>query len=137
MLCEVIRQFGETIWKLESNVAKAKREVSRVAEEVIAETREREQEAIDSLEATRLSILERINSAKKEVVSLIKQMKQAAEFAENVVQRSSSSDVMQIKETLKQKFEELEGVEVPKHQQTTFVKIFCGTSFGGLETGCY
>ena len=99
------------------------REVSRVAEEVIAETREREQEAIDSLEATRLSILERINSAKKEVVSLIKQMKQAAEFAENVVQRSSSSDVMQIKETLKQKFEELEGVEVPKHQQTTFVKF--------------
>ena len=123
VLWEVIRQFGETIWKLESNVSKAKREVSRVAEEVIAETREREQEAIASLEATRLSILERINSAKKEVVSLIKQMKQAAEFAENVVQRSSSSDVMQIKETLKQKFEELEGVEVPKHQQTTFVKF--------------
>ena len=123
VLWEVIRQFGETIWKLESNVAKAKREFSRVAEEVIAETREREQEASDSLEATRLSILERINSAKKEVVSLIKQMKLAAEFAENVVQRSSSSDVMQIKETLKQKFEELEGVEVPKHQQTTFVKF--------------
>ena len=122
-LCEVIKQCEETISKLERNVATAKREVSRVAEEIIAETREREEEAIDSLEATRVSILERINSAKREVESLVKQMKQAAEFAENLVQNSSSADVMQNKETLKQKFEELRGVEVPKHQQTTFVKF--------------
>ena len=122
-LWKVIKQFEDTISKLESNVARAKREVSRVAEEIIAETREREQEAIDSLEATRVSILEPINSAKREVESQIKQMKQAAEFAENLVQKSSSSDVMQSKESLKQKFEELRGVEVPKHQQTTFVKF--------------
>ena len=122
-LCEVIKQFEETISKLESNVATAKREVSQTAEEIIAETREREREAIDSLEATRVSILERINSAKQEVESLVRQMKQAAEFAENLVQKSSSWDVMQNKETLKQKFEELRGVEVPKHQQTTFVKF--------------
>ena len=50
-------------------------------------------------------------------------MKQAAEFAENLVQKSSSSDVMQIKETLEQKFEELRGAEVPGHHQTTFVKF--------------
>ena len=68
-LCEVIKQFEETISKLESNVATAKREVSRVAEEIIAETREREREAIDSLEATRVSRLKRINSAKQEVKS--------------------------------------------------------------------
>ena len=122
-LCEVVKQFDETISKLESNVATAKEEVSRVAKEVIAEIREREREAIDSLEATRESILERINSAKQEVESLVKQMKQAAEFAENLVQKSSSSDVMQNKETLKQKFEELGGVEVPKHQQKTFVQF--------------
>ena len=122
-LCEVVRQFEETISKLERNVAIAKREVSRVAEEIIAEIREREREAIDSVEATRVSILERINSTKQEVESLVKQMKQAAEFAENLVQNSSSADVMQNKETLKQKFEELRGVEVPKHQQTTFVKF--------------
>ena len=122
-LCEVVKQFEETISKLESNVATAKREVSQVAEEVIAEIREREREAIDSLEATRVSILERINSAKQEVESLVKQMKQAVEFAENLVQKSSSSDVMQNKETLKQKFEELGGVEVPKHQQKTFVQF--------------
>ena len=123
-LYEVIKQFEETTSKLESNVATAKREVSRVAEEVIAEIREREREAIDSLEATRVSILERINSAKQEVESLVKQMNQAATYAENLVQNSSSSDVMQIKETLEQKFEELRGAEVPRHHQTTFVK-FC------------
>ena len=122
-LCEVIKQFEETISKLDSNVATAQREVSRVAEEVIAEIREREREAIDSLEATRVSRLERINSPKQEVESLVKQMNQAATYAENLVQNSSSSDVMQIKETLEQKFEELRGVEVPRHHQTTFVKF--------------
>ena len=81
-LCEVIKQCEGTISKLESNVAIAKREVSRVAEEIIAAIRERERKAIDSVEATDVSILERINSAKQEVESLVKQMKQAAEFAE-------------------------------------------------------
>ena len=122
-LYEVIKQFEETTSKLESNVATAKREVSRVVEEVIAEIREREREAIDSLEETRVSRLERINSAKQEVESLVKQMNQAATYAENLVQNSSSSDVMQIKETLEQKFEELRGAEVPGHHQTTFVKF--------------
>ena len=122
-LCEVIKQCEETISKLESNVAIAKREVLRVAEEIIAAIRERERKAIDSVEATDVSILERINSAKQEVESLVKQMKQAAEFAENLVQKSSSSDVMQNKETLKQKSEELCGVEVPKHQQKTFLQF--------------
>ena len=122
-LCEVIRQYEETISTLERNVATAKREVSRVAEEIIAEIREREREAIESLVATHVSILKRINAAKQEVESLIKQMKQAAEFAVNLVQNRSTSDVMQSKETLKQKFEELRGVEVPKHQQATFVKF--------------
>ena len=50
-------------------------------------------------------------------------MNQAATYAENLVQNSSSSDVMQIKETLEQKFEKLRGVEVPRHHQTTFVKF--------------
>ena len=122
-LCEVLEQFEETISKLESNVVTAKREVSRVAEEIIAETREREREAIDFLEATRVSRLKRINSAKQEVKSLVKQMKQAAEFAENLVKRSSSSDVMQNKETLKQKCEELCGVEVPSCVPVLFVLL--------------
>ena len=121
--CEVIKQFEETISKLERNVATAKRGVSQEAEQMIAEIREREREAIESLETTRVTRLERINSAKQEVESLMKQMNKAAEFAENLVQRSSSTDIMQNKETLKQKFEELRGVQVPKHHQTTFIKF--------------
>ena len=41
-LSEVIGQFKDTIFKLETNVATAKREVSQAAGEVIAEIRELE-----------------------------------------------------------------------------------------------
>ena len=122
-LCEVIKKYEKTISTLQRSLAMAKREVSRVAEEIITEIREREREAIDSLEATHVSIFERINSAKQEVQSLVKQMHQAVMFSENLVQKSSSLHVMQNKETLKQKFEELRGVDVPKHQQAVFVKF--------------
>ena len=122
-LQEVIKQFEETISKLESNMATAKRGVKQTAEQMIANIREREREALESLEATRVPRLHKINLAKQEVESLVKQMNQAAQFAENLVQRTSSSDIMQNKETLKTKFEELLRVEVPKHQQTTFIKF--------------
>ena len=134
-LCEVIKQLEETISKLERNVATAKRGVSQEAEEMIAEIREREREAIESLESTRVSRLERINSAKREVESLMKQMNQAAEFAENLVKRSSSTDIMLNKETLKQKFEELREVEVPKHHQTTFIKFIAASRVEDLKLG--
>ena len=134
-LCEVIKQFEETISKLESNIGRTKREVSQAAEQMIAEIREREREAIESLETTRVSRLERINSAKQEVESLMKQMNQAAEFAENLVQRSSSTDIMQNKETLKQKFEDLRGAKVPKHHQTTFIKFTAASCVKDLELG--
>ena len=62
-----------------------------------------------------------IRNKETELCEVIKQCE--AEFAENLVQKSSSSDVMQNKEYLKQKFEELRGVEVPKHQQKTFVQF--------------
>ena len=134
-LCEVIKQLEETISKLERNVATAKRGVSQEAEEMIAEIREREREAIESLESTRVSRLERINSAEREVESLMKQMNQAAEFAENLVKRSSSTDIMLNKETLKQKFEELRGVEVPKHHQTTSIKFIAASRVEDLKLG--
>ncbi|CAH3152825.1 unnamed protein product [Pocillopora meandrina] len=122
-LCQVIKEFEETISELDRNFATAKREVSRTAEQMIANIRQREREAIVSLETTRMSRLEKINAAKQEVKSLVKQISQAAEFAENLVQRSSSSDIMLNKEALRQKFQELRGVEVPKHHQTTFAKF--------------
>ena len=134
-LCQVIKQFEETISKLESNVATAKRGVSQAAEEMIAEIREREREAIKSLETARVTRLEKINSAKEEVESLVKQMNQAAEFAENLVKRSSSTDIMQNKETLKQKFEKLRGVQVPKHHQTTFIQFIAASRVEDLKLG--
>ena len=133
-LREVIKQFKETISKLESNMETAKRSVKQAAEEIIADIREREREALESLEETRASRLYKINSAKQEVESLVKQMNQAAQFAENLVQGTSSSDIMQNKETLRAKFEELLRVEVPKHQQTTFIK-FTATSQKDLKLG--
>ena len=122
-LCQVIKEFEETISELERNFTAAKREVSRTAEQMIVDIRHREREAIVSLETTRVSRLEKINAAKQEVESLVKQVSQAAEFAENLVQRGSSSDIMQNKEALRQKFQELGEVEVPKHHQTTFAKF--------------
>ena len=114
-LGEVIRQFEETASELERNVATAKRGVSQAADQMIAEIREHEREAITSLETTRVTRLEKINSAIQEAQSLVKQMNQAVEFANNLTQRSSSSDIMRNKKTLKQRFEELRVTEVPNH----------------------
>ena len=71
--------------------------------------------------------MERINSAKQELISKVKQMSQAAEFAENLVQRRSAADVIQNKNNLK--LEELCGVEVPKHRQATFVKFTAASQY--------
>ena len=61
-------------------------------------------------------------------------MMQAAEFAENLAERSSSSDIMRSKDTLQQRNEELRGMEVPKHHETTFIK-FCAASVEALTLG--
>ncbi|KAL9958790.1 hypothetical protein ACROYT_G035851, partial [Oculina patagonica] len=133
-LGEVIRQFEETISELKRNVATAKRGVSQAAEQMIAEIQEREREAIVSLETTRVTRLERINSAMEEAQSLVKQMRQAVEFANNLTQRSSSSDIMRIKETLKQRFEVLRAVEVPKHDESAVIK-FTAASVAHFKLG--
>ena len=133
-LSEVIRKFKETASKLENNVATAKREVSQTAGQMIEVIREREREAIISLETTRATRLDRINFAIQEAQSLLKQMKQAVEFAKNLTESSSSSDIMKNKETLKQRFEVLREIEDPKHDETSFVK-FAATSVQDLQLG--
>ena len=133
-LKDVIRKFQETISKLESNVAIAKRGIAQSAETMITKIRECEREAIDSVETTRATRLEKINSAKEKAESLLKQMIQAVEFAQNLVQRSSSSHIMQNKETLKHRFQELRDIEMPKHHETSFIK-FTAASVEGLRLG--
>ena len=131
---DVIRKFEETISLLETNVSTAKREVSQAAEQMIAKIREREREAITSLETTRVTRLARINSANEKAQSLLKQICQAVEFAQNLVQRSSSLGVMHNKETLEQRFKELRDIQVPQHDDTSFVK-FTAASGEGLRLG--
>jgi len=133
-LTEVIRQFEETASKLENNIATAQREVSQAAGQMIEVIREREREMIVSLETTRVTRLERINSSIREAQSLVKQMKQAVEFTKNLTERSSSSDIMRNKETLKQRFEVLREIEVPKHDETSFVR-FTAASVMALKLG--
>ena len=118
-LNEVIQQFEETISRLERNVETVKRGVTQAGEQMIADIREREREAIASLETTRVSRLEIINSAMQDAQSLVKQMKQAVEFANNLAQRSSSLDIMWNKETLEQRFEELRAVQVHEQNDQT------------------
>jgi len=131
----VIRQFEGTASELERNVATAKRGVSQAADQMIAEIRVRERDAIISLEKTRVTKLKKINSAIQEAQSLVKQMNQAVEFANNLIETSSSSDIMRNKKTLKQRFEVLRVTEVPKHGETSFVKFSAATREEGLQLG--
>ena len=127
---EKVNLFREEIGKLEKTsedvemiIAIAKQDVSEAAQHVITKTRQQEKQLLESLEMTLKKRIERINSAKHELESLVKQMNQAVQFAENLVQRSSALDIIQTMTALKQKFEEPRGVEVPKHHQTTFAKF--------------
>ena len=120
---EEIRKSQKTSEDVDMIIAIAKQQVSEAAQHVITKTRQQEKQLLESLEMTRKKRIERINSAKHELESLVKQMNQAVQFAENLVQRSSALDIIQTMTALKQKFEELRGVEVPKHHQTTFAKF--------------
>ena len=131
---DVILKFEETISKLETNVAIAKRGISQAAETMIRKIREREREAVNSVDTTHATRLEKINSAKEKAESLLKQMIQAVEFTQNLVQRSLSLDIMQNKETLKQRFQELRGIGIPEHHETSFIK-FTAASVEGLRLG--
>ena len=131
-----IRQLEETTSVMESNVMKAKREVMEAAEQIITQIRARERELITSIETTRAKRLEKISSAKQNIFSLLKKLNQAVDFADNIVKRSSSTDIMQNKGTLTQRFEELRAIyhEVPKHRDIVHVK-FTAASMAGLKLG--
>ena len=136
---DLIRQFEATELELETNITIAKRQVSQTAEEMVAKIRESEREAITALEKTRVWRIEKLNSAKESVRSLEKQINQAIEFTNSLVQRSSSSDIMQSKRNLKQRFKELGEAKVPALPASSFVK-FVATSvpesltLGSLKT---
>ena len=117
-----LRKLEKTSEDVEMIIAIAKQEVSEATEHVITKTRQQEKKLLETLEMTRRKRLKRVNSAKQELESLVKQMNQAVELGENLVQRSTV-DIIQDKNKSRQKLEELRGVEVPKHRQATFVKF--------------
>jgi len=122
--CSVlVLEFEQTAANLETNITAAKRKVSQAAEQMITKIREREQEAITDLENTRVSRMEKLNAAKTQVQSLIKQINQAVEFASNLIQGSSSSDIMQNKNNLQKRFDDLKKIPLPVLQVSSFVKF--------------
>ena len=134
LLQEEIRKFEKTSEDVETIIAIAKQQVSEAAEHVITKTLQQKKQLLESLEMTRRKRIEQINSAKQELESLVKQIHRAAEFAENLVQRSRDWDIIKTKTTLKQKFQELRGVEISRHHPTTFVK-FTAASQQDLKLG--
>ena len=120
---DAIHKIEEKDAELENNIACAKREVSQAADQMVAKIRERERENIAALENTREVRVEKLNSAKKQVQSLAKQLDQAVEFAGNLVQRSSSSDIIQSKKTLEQRFEDLSKTPLPALPVSSLVKF--------------
>ena len=120
---DVIRELEKTIFVLETNISAAKREVSETAEQIIAKVRERERELITTLEDTRVIRTKKLNSLKTQVQSLVKQINQAIEFAEKLVQQSASSDIMQSKKSLEKRFEDLIETSVPTVPFSLWVKF--------------
>ena len=132
---DAVRKFEEVTVKLEANITAAKREVSQAAEQMIAKIRERERDAITTLENTRVSRIEKLNSVTKQVQSLTKQLDQAVEFANNLLQRSSSSDIMQSKKNLEQRFEDLNKAPVLALPVRSFVKFVSTIAPDSLSLG--
>ena len=85
----------------------------RTADQMIAKIRECEREVIIALYKTRVSRLEKLDKAKNQLQALLKQINQAIEFSYNLIQSSSSSDIMQSKEILEKRFEDLYRIAVP------------------------
>ncbi|CAH3152818.1 unnamed protein product [Pocillopora meandrina] len=106
---EEIGKFEKTSEDVEMFIAIAKQEVSEAAQHVITKTRQKEQQLLESLEMTRRKRIKLINSAKQELESLTKT-------------------------ALKQKFQELRGVEISRHHPTIFVK-FTAASQHDLKLG--
>jgi len=132
---DIIRQFEETATNLEANVATAKRQVSQSAEQMIAVIHEREREAITTLENTCVSRMQKLDAVKKQVQQLEKQIKQAAEFASELAQRSSSADIIGNRKNLQERFEELRKTQMPTLPASVFVKFVSTCKLDTLSLG--
>lgn len=118
-----IQEIEESETEMERNVAYAKREVSQAADRMVAKIRELERENITALENTRVWRAENFNSSKRQIQSLTKQFNQAVDFADDLVQRSSSSGVMQSKKKFNSRADEIDKTQIPSLPLCSFVKF--------------
>ena len=109
----VIREFEKTEHELETNITTAKRQVSQATEQMMGKLRQLEREAITALEKSRVSRIAKLHSGKASVVSFEKQLDQAFEFSNNLVERSSSSDIMQNKKNVEERIKDLIETTMP------------------------
>ncbi|XP_058969835.2 E3 ubiquitin-protein ligase TRIM71-like [Pocillopora verrucosa] len=110
---DVIREFEKMEHELETNISTAKRRVSQATEQMMEKLRQLEREAITTLEKSRVSRIAKLHSEKASVVSFEKQLDQAFEFSNNLVERSSSSDIMQNKKNVEERIEDLIKTTMP------------------------
>ena len=110
---DVIREFEKTEHELETNISTAKRRVSQATEQMMGKLRQLEREAITTLEKSRVSRIAKLHSGKASVVSFEKQLDQAFEFSNNLVERSSSSDIMLIKKNVEERIKDLIETTMP------------------------
>ena len=132
---DVIRKYEQTVVQLQANITDLIREVSQTAEQMIAKIRENKRQIITTLENTRVSTEDRLNAAKAQVQSLLKQINQAIEFAKNLIQRSSSSDIMQSKNYLEKRFNHLENTTIPEFPVNSFLKFYPSEEIKNLTLG--
>ena len=132
---DLMREIEDTTSKLEANITKAIGEVSQAANQIIAKIRELEREAITELRNTGMSRGEKLDCVNKQTLSLTKQIDQAVEFANNLAQRSSSSDIMQSNRNLEQRFEDLNKTAVPALPVSSFVKFVSTVAPESLSLG--
>jgi len=132
---DLMREVEDTTSKLEANITKAIGEVSQAANQMIAQIREREREAITELRNTGVTRTEKLDCVKKQTQSSTKQIDQAVEFANNLVQRGSSSDIMQSNKNLERRFEDLNKTAVPGLPVSSFVKFVSTIAPESLSLG--
>ena len=136
-LCsDTIFKVQQTQLELHTNAANVKHEVSQTVEQIITKIRESEREIITHLENTCASRSKLLNSIKTQVQSLLKQINQAVEFAEQLVQKSSSSDIMQSKAKLQQRYNELENALIPQPLVSSFMKYVPNLELEKFSVGC-
>ena len=131
----LMREVEKATSELKDKITRAIDKVSQAANEMIAKIQECKQEAITALQNKRDSKTEKLNLFNKQIQSLIKQIDQAVEFANNLVESNASSDIIQSKKNLVQRFEDLSKTPVPVLPVSSFVKFVSTVAPKSLNLG--